>query len=153
MSTDLALVQIDVPPMTPEAILCVREIEEFFLASQPQIDLKMEHRFHAGMYARTCRIPAGFIITGALIKIATMLVIDGDCYIWLGGEGRHIQGRAIVNASAGRKQAFRAAADTWITMLFTTQAKTAPEAEREFTDEWRNLAPGCAETVISGEPA
>ena len=151
MSTELALVQLTVPAMAPAAIAKVREIEDFFLATQPQIDLKMHHLIHGGMYARTCRIPAGFIITGALIKIPTTLVIDGECFIWLGDEGRHLKERTVVAASAGRKQAFRAVSDTHITMLFPTQARTVQDCEREFTDDWQRLATGCPETVITGE--
>lgn len=142
-----------IPPMTPAAIARVREIEDYMLATQPQFDLEMHHQIHAGVYARTCLLPAGIVMTGALIKIATTLTIAGDVMVWLGGEGRRITGYAVLAASAGRKQAFRAIADTHITMSFRTDAKTVAEAEREFTDEFSRLAPGRATTIITGEPA
>lgn len=151
MSTELSIVQAALPAMSTEAIEGVRRLGEQHLATWPQIDLKMEHLIHAGTYCRTCRIPAGLEITGALIKIPTTLVIQGDCFVWLGQETRRITGYAVIPASAGRKQAFRAVADTYITMMFPTEAKTVPDAEREFTEEWRLLAPGDAETVITGE--
>jgi hypothetical protein len=47
----------------------------------------------------------------------------------------HVQGYAVLPASAGRKQAFVAQADTRLTMVFPTSAKTVEQAEREFTDE------------------
>lgn len=138
--------------MTPEAIQRVREIEHHMLETQWQvIDLKMQHLINAGMYHRTCCIPAGHVITGALIKIPTTLTIHGDCLVWIGGEEHRITGYAVIPASAGRKQVFRAIADTHVTMAFRTDAKTVPECEREMTDEWANLAPGTAETVITGD--
>lgn len=137
--------------MTPAAIERVREIERHMLATQPQFDLQMQHVLHAGMYARTCRLPAGIVITGALIKIPTLVIISGNAFVWLGEKGRQVKGYAVLTASAGRKQAFRAITDTVITMLFPTEAKTVAEAEREFTDEWDRLAPGRAETIITGE--
>lgn len=151
MSTDLVLVQIAVPPMTPEAIARVREIEDHMLATQPQFDLEMHHVIHAGLYARTCRLPAGVVMTGALIKIPTLVIVEGNALVWLGEEAREIDGYTILTASAGRKQAFHAITDTKITMIFPTAAKTVAEAEREFTDEFSRLAPGCAETIITGE--
>lgn len=151
MSTDLTLVQIAVPPMTPEAIARVREIEDYMLATQPQFDLEMHHVIHAGMYARTCRLPAGVVMTGALIKIPTLVIVEGHALVWLGEEAREIDGYTILTASAGRKQAFHAITDTKITMIFPTAAKTVAEAEREFTEEADRLAPGRAETIITGE--
>ena len=101
---------------------------------------------------QTCFLPAGIVMTGALIKIATTLVIHGDCFVWFGGgKSQRITGYAVLPAQAGRKQAFRAVSDTHITMMFPTQAKTVPEAEREFTDEADRLAPGVATTIITGE--
>lgn len=150
MSTDLAAI-LPIPAMTPAAIAKVREIEDFMLATQPQFDLPMLHVLHAGMYARTAFMPAGTMMTGALIKLATLLVINGDCLIWLGEEARRLTGFNVVPASAGRKQGFRALSDTHITMLFPTTAQTVSDAEREFTDEWERLAPGDATTIITGD--
>lgn len=149
MSTDLSRL-VPIPPMTPAAIARVREIEDHMLATQPQIDLRMRHLIHAGAYYRTCCVPAGYVITGALIKIPTTLIIHGDCVVWLGEEGRRLTGYNVVPASAGRKQAFRAVSDTHITMMFPTSAQTVAEAEREFTEEFDRLAPGVAETIITG---
>ncbi len=158
MSTDLALVdisQIAVPAMSPAAIARVRELEDHLLATQPQFALKMWHHLHkeAGLYARTCLLPSDRMMTGALIKIATLLIVEGNAFVCLGDDVRELNGYTILMASAGRKQAFRAITDTKITMIFPTKAQTLAEAEREFTDEWERLAPGDAETFTTGEPA
>lgn len=153
MSTELGFVALSVPPMSAEAIERVREIEAHILATQFQPDLHMQHTIHGGVYTRTCTLPAGLVLTGALIKIPTTLIVHGECFIWLGGEGKRLTGCTILTASAGRKQAFRAITDTTITMIFPTKAKTVPECEREFTDEFSQLAPGTVEIVITGEIA
>ncbi len=56
-------------------------------------------------------------------------------------------------ASAGRKQAYIAHKDTFLTMSFKTNAKTVEEAEAEFTDDHERLMSrnGVNKIVITGE--
>lgn len=152
MSTDLAAI-LPIPAMTPAAIARVREIENYMMATQPQFDLPILHVLHGGMYVRSLFMPGGTMITGALIKIPTTVIVVGDAIVWLGDDERRVTGHTILPASAHRKQGFHALTDTHITMLFPTDAKTVAEAEREFTEEWERLAPGRAETIITGERA
>lgn len=105
----------------------------------PQVSIETKHAFHANMYARTCKVPAGVLMTGALIKIATLLVIEGDCIVYVDDHPVRMNGYNVLSASAGRKQAFLALKDTYITMIFPTKAATVEEAEDEFTDEAGNL--------------
>lgn len=136
---DIASLKV-IPPMTPAAIMRVRNLEDLQLALNPDGNLPIQHDLHAGMYARTVMVPAGLQITGALIKIPTLLVVDGDCFVTLGDAVRRIKGYAVLQAAAGRKQAFRAVADTHLTMIFPTIAQTVDAAERAFTDEFHKLA-------------
>lgn len=149
------VVPVSIPTMTPEAIALVRRVEDGLLATEPQIDLKMHHLIHAGMYVRSVMVPAGMAITGALVKIATVLVVDGDVIVWIGSDATRITGRGILPAAAGRKQMFVALTDTHITMSFPTSARTVEEAEREFTDEADRLASrrssAINETIITGD--
>lgn len=103
----------------------------------PQLDIPTQHMLHAGMYARTILIPAGAVIVGAHILLATILVLDGDATVFVGGEegDRRYTGRHVIAGAAGRKQVFLAHADTHLTMIFPTRATTVAEAEAEFTDE------------------
>ena len=101
----------------------------------PQEDIETHHAIHAGMYARTISIKAGVMLTGALIKVPTMLVINGDVTVFADNESFRLTGFHAIPASANRKQAFIAHTDTAMTMLFTTQATTVAQAENEFTDE------------------
>jgi hypothetical protein len=148
---DLAIPR-QMPAMTPAAIGMVRALEQAN-AEREQVDLAVDHVLHGGLYTRTVLIPAGVLLTGALIKVPTTLVIDGDATVFNGREIRWT-GRNVVPASAGRKVAFVAHADTWLSMIFATEAKTREDAEREFTDEWEMLASHKSEfnsVLITGE--
>lgn len=125
--------------MSRDAIEQVRRLEGAALAL-PQVPIETTHVLHAGLYARTIRVPAGVLITGALIKIATLVIVDGDVLMHVEGGPVRLEGHHVLPAAAGRKQAFLARADTHITMIFATAARSVAEAEREFTDEIDSLA-------------
>lgn len=126
------------PNMSAASVAMVRRFEAEAL-KLPQVAIATEHTLHAGMYARTIMIPAGVVLTGAEIKIPTLLVINGDVLIY-GDDGPvHFSGHHVLLGQAGRKQAFFALHDTHLTMLFPSTADTVDEAEREFTDEYEML--------------
>lgn len=124
--------------MSVDSINLVRRFEEVAL-EQPQINLEIIHTFHAGIYARTVLIPAGVLITGALIKIPTCLIVSGTVKVFTGEASHTLCGYNVLSAEAGRKQVFLALKDTTLTMMFATKAKTVEEAEAEFTDEFDML--------------
>jgi len=123
-----------IAPMSEAAIQTVRDLESVAL-QLPQQPIETSHLFHAGLYARSIVLPAGVVLTGALIKVATILIISGDVIMYVDGEARELHGYHVFAASAQRKQAFLALADTSMTMLFPSQAKTVEAAEEEFTGE------------------
>lgn len=136
---DLISTQNRISSMTEMAINSVRELEEYTLAA-PQTEIPTSHVFHAGVYARTIMVPAGVILTGALIKIATILIVSGNVIVYVGEESRELHGYNVFSASAHRKQAFIAKTDTYLTMVFATDVLTVEEAEEEFTDEFDRLS-------------
>lgn len=105
----------------------------------PPIDIAINQLFHAGLYVRTCFVPEGSVIVGALIKVPTVVTISGHCKATVGSKTVEVDGYVVLKADAGRRQAFVALEDTYITMSFSTKAKTFAEAEREFTDEYKLL--------------
>lgn len=128
------------PPASEEMLGKIRLLEDKVL-ERVQTDFVTEHVFHAGMYARTVRIPAGILFTSVLIKRATLLVTHGELLVlspegdrWIGWYGYH-----VVPADAGRKQVYVAQTPVEITMIFPTASQTVAEAEAEFTDEGENL--------------
>lgn len=145
--------QAVLPASTAKAIEAIQRIEELVL-EDPQIDLTTYHVLHGGVYARTIMVPKGALITGALIKIPTTLTVCGKCSVLIGDALEvMIDGYHVFAASAGRKQAYIAHEDTWITMSFKTNATTIEEAEAEFTDEAERLMSrqGMNDVVITGE--
>ena len=132
--TALVASGLHLPAMPAEAIERVRRLEGA-LAELPQVEIATAHLFHAGVYARTIRIPAGVALTGALIKVSTVLIFSGHATVLIGGEVVELHGYHVIPASAGRKQAFVAHTDTDLTMLFPSEARSVAEAESEFTDE------------------
>ena len=150
-----SLAPVAIAPMSPTAIELVRAYERTKL-QQPQVAIHTHHVLHAGMYTRTIVIPANTVLTGALVKIPTVLVISGDVVVSRGeDDGVYIGGTAVLPAGAGRKQVFVTYAPTTVTMVFPTSASTVEEAEAQFTDETdmllshRNLAFNTV--IITGE--
>lgn len=126
---------LDIKAMTPDAIGRIAAIEQELL-KLPQVGIHTHHVLHAGMYSRTITIPAGIVLTGALVKRPTILVVQGDVLVSRGEEdGIRILGTAVLAASAGRKQVFITHAETTVTMVFPTSATTIEQAETEFTDD------------------
>lgn len=120
--------------MHPDAVDLVRRLETEASKCE-QVNMPTQHTFHAGVYSRTVMIPAGVMITGALIKIPTQLIVSGDTTVFIGGEPIRLTGYHVIKGGPGRKQAFVAHSDTWLTMFFATDAETVEQAEAEFTDE------------------
>ena len=131
---DLAHVRRHIAPMSRAAVEQTRQLESL-AGTLPQVAIDTDHVFHAGAYARTVKVPAGVMITGALIKIPTLLIVQGDCIVHTEGGPTELHGYHVLQASAGRKQAFVALTDTHLTMIFATDAQDVDAAERAFTDE------------------
>ena len=126
------------PPMSADSVAIVREFEDAVL-QLPQVKINTEHALHAGMYARTIMIPAGTVITGVQIKIPTILIVNGDALFYGDDGATRLTGYHVTLGAVGRKQAIYALADTYLTMMFPTAARTVAEAEEEFTDEPERL--------------
>lgn len=136
------------PATTPHGIDVVRRIEELSRLAD-QVEITTHHVIHAGIYSRTICIPAGKILTGALLKVPTTLVICGKASVLIGdGDEVLVDGYHVLACAAGRKQAFISHSDTWLTMSFKTDAKTVDAAEREFTDEADMLASHLNKNIV-----
>lgn len=122
------------PATTPEAIEKITDVQSKLTAFE-QLDVATEHILHAGMYSRTIRLGPGIIITGALVKLATMLIFNGHADVLLGDQWVEVRGYGVICGSSGRKQVFVTRSDLDLTMIFPSRAKTVEEAEAEFTDE------------------
>ncbi len=138
MASELSVFLASLPAMNGEAIDRVRSLESLAMQA-PQVEIDTSHIIHGGMYARTIMIPAGVMLTGALIKIATLLIVQGDVLVYIGDKTIELTGYNVLPASANRKQAFFAKTNTFLTMIFPSQATDIESAELEFTDETNML--------------
>lgn len=123
---------------TLQSIEQVKLLEKM-IGAMPQVAIETTHQIHGGMYTRTAKIPKDTLITGAEIKVATMLVVHGSALIY-GAETTLEVKDAVVAASGGRKQAILALTDIELSMIFPTTSRTVEECEAEFTDETHLLS-------------
>lgn len=138
MNSDLMLLNHIIPAMSDAEIEKVTDLEnEAF--KYPQLAIEIQHIFHAGVYARTAILPENTMITGALLKVPTILIVNGDCTIFVGHETRRLTGYHVFSAAANRKQAFVAHKRTELTMLYATEYTTVEQVEQEFTDDFLKL--------------
>jgi hypothetical protein len=131
---EIALPEQGIGSMSIAAIDKVRALEEI-TRELPQENIMTWHVLHGGVYSRTIQIKADVILTGALVKVPTTLTIHGDVVVFVDDDRVRLTGYHVLPASAGRKQAFIAIADTMLTMAFRTDAKSIQQAEEEFTDD------------------
>jgi hypothetical protein len=122
-------------PATPEKTLTEIGVLEAWMLQLPQPEFSTEHVFHAGMYTRTIRMPQDHVLTGALMKRATVVIVAGRARVLAGENWMQLDGYTVLPASAGRKQVFVSVSEVFITMVFPTNATTVEAAEAEFTDE------------------
>jgi hypothetical protein len=133
---DVVELRPSIQPMAPSAIDNVRRLEEYSLANCEQVPIEIDHHIHGGMYIRTAHMPAEVLLTGALIKVPTFVIVRGHASIYVGEDAPLVvSGYTVLAAAAGRKQAFFSHEPVSITMVFPTNAKTVEEAEEEMTDE------------------
>ena len=153
-SNALAIDLTQLPPSSEIAIASQRKLDAF-IGALPQVDITTGHLLHGGLYARTIKLEEGTVLTGALIKIATTLIIMGDVLLSVNNRTVELSGYHVIPASAGRKQAFVALSTVYMTMLFPTTARTVEGAEEQFTDEFTQLfsrrPDALNETTITGE--
>jgi hypothetical protein len=126
------------PVMSDELLGSLNAVQDQLLAL-PQVEIQTDHILHGGMYARTIRIAPEVVLMGALVKIPTMLIVNGKTAVFTGESWIELEGYHVIPARAGRKQIFVAREETSITMIFPTDAKTVEQAEKEFTDEHESL--------------
>ena len=141
-------------PATPADVLeKIGAFEKAATGHEP-VEVPTDHLIHAGMYVRTVIVPQDMVLTGALMKRATIVIVVGSAAVLAGDEWLELEGYNVIPASAGRKQVFVSRSPLIITMLFPTQAKTVEDAEAEFTDEAAGLLSrrqNSNRVVITGE--
>jgi len=122
-------------PATPDEALQKVLIVEDRIRQREQIKIRTEHIFHAGLYVRTVRLQPNTVFTSVLIKVPTLIVINGICDLLAGDQWVRVEGYSVIPANSGRKCIYITRGLVEITMVFPSDAKTVEEAESQFTDE------------------
>lgn len=138
--------------VAPDAptLAAMRDLD-VLMAAQPQIEARVDHLLHAGMYARTCFLPAGVLASGTVLRRATVLVIHGDVTIFTGNDSARLTGFHVLPGLRGRKALFRTHAETQMTMVLPSDAQSVDEAELDITDEPHLLAKLPGNVTITGQ--
>lgn len=121
------------------------------LMPQLPTPLATEHLFHGGMYARTIRLEPGVWMMGSLIRLATVLIVHGDCSVLIGDERVDLTGYNVIPGCAGRKQLFLTRGPVEMTMIYPTSTRTVTEAEDEVfveADELVSRQDNSRDTVV-----
>ena len=79
--TDIVPLHTRLAPSSLAGIDKVRRLGEV-LKALPQIPFITEHLLHAGMYTRTVRLPPDTVCAAVLIKLPTVLIIQGACRVY-----------------------------------------------------------------------
>lgn len=108
---------------------------EAALSQLPQVDLQTSHLVHGGMYARTIFVPAGVMLTGALIEQENICICHGDITVTTWDGPQRFTGFCVVPAAGRQKRVGYAHADTWWTAVFTTNLSDVSEIEASLTPE------------------
>lgn len=135
-------VRPSIATMSDEAIALARGMADAMRAMpEAIIPIKITDDLHAGMYARTCEVPAGATVAGVLLKVPMLFILSGNALLYVGTDAPlHLAGYHVLKANAGRMQVLHALEETHVTAIFATDAETVEEAEREATDETGLLA-------------
>jgi hypothetical protein len=104
-----------------------------------QAEIPTQSILHGGMFTRTIHVQAGVGVVGALIRLPSILISNGDVAIIIDGSVKKLSGYHVFAGMPNRKQAVIALSDCMFTMVVRTDAKTIEEAEKEFTEEWEKL--------------
>lgn len=122
--------------VTNKSLNCINGMVQFMLQNLPQVDIEIKHDICGNLYSRYCFIPKDVVVVGALIKVPTMLIVNGDCIIFDGEKTQRVTGYKILEGQAYRQSAFRALEDTSLTMLAVVEGcSTVEEAEKFITDQ------------------
>lgn len=122
--------------VTNESLNCINGMVQFMLQNLTQADIEIKHDLCGNLYSRYCFIPKDVVVVGALLKVPTLLIVNGDCVIFDGEKTQRVTGYKMLQGQAYRQSAFRALEDTSLTMLAVVEGcSTVEEAEKFITDQ------------------
>ena len=121
---------------------------EALMDQQPQVDLKVEHYFSEGVYARALEIPKGVMLTGKIHKFQQLnILVKGKMKVLVGDYYKTVEAPFIVVSPPGTKRIAIALEDcVWITVHGTHETdlelieKTfIAQSEQDYLDSDKQL--------------
>lgn len=103
------------------------------MQQQPQQKIETEHQFIGGMCARTIKLKAGSIITGAIHLQDQLNIANGDITVITEDGCKRYEGYNVIPSAAGVKRVGFANADTVWTTILQTGLTSAEEVEEMLT--------------------
>lgn len=101
----------------------------------PQVDLGTTSELSGEVCARTIRIPAGTVLTGAEHNKDAINIVCGDITVTTDDGPKRFTGYHVIPSKAGTKRAGYAHADTVWTTCWHTKLTDPTSIEDEMTDE------------------
>lgn len=101
----------------------------------PQVEMVTEHAFCSGVYARTLKIPAGVLLTGAMHRDESFFVVrSGHLLVSSGGEAVSVDPGFMTITKPGEKRVGIAVTDCVVTTFHAN-----PDELREPQEIWDNF--------------
>lgn len=106
---------------------------ERFAKEQPQVEIKIDHYFSHGVYARAIQIPANTILTGEIHKHENLnILVKGKIKVSIGDEIEIIEAPFIIVSPPGTKRIAHTITEClWVT-IHGTFKKNLDEIREEF---------------------
>lgn len=106
---------------------------EAFMKTLPQIDLRVEHHFSYGVYARTLYIPEGITLTGEIHKYENLnILVKGRMSVLVDGQMKILEAPFTVVSPPGTKRIAWALEDCIWTTIHGTHEKDLNIIEKYF---------------------
>lgn len=101
------------------------------LLKLPQVDLETTHVISGGLYARTIRIPAGVVLTGAIHNKDHIDIMQGDVTVTTHEGTKRLTGHHVFETKAGLGRAGFAHSETLWTTICSTELTNLQDIEDE----------------------
>lgn len=121
---------------TNKSLDIVRNVAEYLLQNTIEKDIQIKHCICGELYIRKCIIPKDVVAVSALIKVPTVVIIDGDCLVYDGQKVSRVTGYKALQGQAYRESIFKALEDTQITMIAVVKSDTPQNAQKQITDQY-----------------
>ena len=111
------------------------------LMAMPQVDVRIEHQFVEGLYARTMYAPKGILIVSRLYKVPQINIISvGDVSYRSEHGGGRFHGPHIFEAPSSSKRAIYCHTDTvWTTMLPSSSSDIRQNEDHVYAATYEDL--------------